>query len=117
MLITRALENDRLEVVSTGYALSSGLKKGVVVDLEEAAASIRKAADEAESKSGISVDWVTVGVSGDHVQGFNCHGAASVEGKNNEVTVEDVANVVAFLVSDANPYASGQRIAVDGGGR
>ena len=94
MLITRALENDSLEVVSTGYALSSGLKKGVVVDLEEAAASIRKAADEAESKSGISVDWVTVGVSGDHVQGFNCHGAASVEGKNNEVTVEDVANVI-----------------------
>ena len=30
---------------------------------------------------------------------------------------EDVANVVAFLVSNANPYASGQRIAVDGGGR
>lgn len=30
---------------------------------------------------------------------------------------EDVAKVVAFLVSDANPYANGQRIAVDGGGR
>jgi 3-oxoacyl-[acyl-carrier protein] reductase len=30
---------------------------------------------------------------------------------------EDVAAVVAFLVSDANPYANGQRIAVDGGGR
>jgi cell division protein FtsA len=94
MLITRVLENDSLEVVSTGYALSSGLKKGVVVDLEEAAAAIRKAADEAEAKSGISVDWVTVGVSGDHIQGFNCHGAASVEGKNNEVTMDDVANVI-----------------------
>jgi 3-oxoacyl-[acyl-carrier protein] reductase len=30
---------------------------------------------------------------------------------------EDVAAVVTFLVSDANPYASGQRLAVDGGGR
>jgi len=30
---------------------------------------------------------------------------------------EDVAAVVAFLVSDANSYANGQRIAVDGGGR
>jgi NAD(P)-dependent dehydrogenase (short-subunit alcohol dehydrogenase family) len=30
---------------------------------------------------------------------------------------EDVAKVVAFLVSDANTYVNGQRIAVDGGGR
>jgi NAD(P)-dependent dehydrogenase (short-subunit alcohol dehydrogenase family) len=30
---------------------------------------------------------------------------------------QDVAAVVTFLVSDANPYASGQRVAVDGGGR
>jgi NAD(P)-dependent dehydrogenase (short-subunit alcohol dehydrogenase family) len=30
---------------------------------------------------------------------------------------EDVAKVVTFLVSDANPYSSGQRVAVDGGGR
>jgi len=30
---------------------------------------------------------------------------------------EDVAAVVAFLVSDANSYANGQRVAVDGGGR
>jgi NAD(P)-dependent dehydrogenase (short-subunit alcohol dehydrogenase family) len=29
---------------------------------------------------------------------------------------QDVANVVAFLVSDANPYASGQNLAIDGGG-
>ncbi len=29
---------------------------------------------------------------------------------------EDVAAVVAFLVSDANPYVNGQNIAVDGGG-
>jgi 3-oxoacyl-[acyl-carrier protein] reductase len=30
---------------------------------------------------------------------------------------EDVAAVVAFLISDANSYANGQRVAVDGGGR
>jgi len=30
---------------------------------------------------------------------------------------EDVAAVVAFLVSDANPYANGQRVSLDGGGR
>jgi len=68
MMIARAHPDGGIEVLSTGYANSGGLKKGVVVDLDEAAASIRKAADEAESKSGISVDWVTGGAAGDHFQ-------------------------------------------------
>src|SRR6185503_14746260 len=63
-------------------------------DLEEAAASIRKAAQEAELKSGISVDWVPVGVNGDHMQRINCHGALSIEGRNHEVTERDVTEVV-----------------------
>jgi cell division protein FtsA len=94
MMIARSRAHGHLEVISTGYSESAGLKKGVVVDLEEAAASIRKAAEEAEIKSGLSVDWVMVGVSGDHVQSFNCHGAVSVEGKHHEVTEEDMAQVI-----------------------
>ncbi len=94
MLIARALPDGALEVVSSGYSMSGGLKKGVVVDLDEAAASIRKAAEEAELKSGISVDWVTVGVSGDHIQSYNCHGAVSIERKNQEVKADDMAQVI-----------------------
>src|SRR5262249_39745056 len=94
MLVARTAADGAAEIISTGYANSRGLKRGLVVDLDEAAASIRKAAEEAELKSGISVDWVTVGVSGDHIQSFNCHGAVSVEGKHHEVTAEDVAQVV-----------------------
>lgn len=94
MLIARVRKDNGLEIVSTGYAHSRGLKKGLVVDIEETAASIRKAAEEAELKSGVCVDWVTVGVSGDHVQSFNCHGAIPVDGRHNEVTAEDVAQVI-----------------------
>ena len=82
------------KLLSTGYANSSGLKKGVVVDLEEAAASIRKAADEAELKSNISVDWVTIGAAGDHFQSFNSHGAITIEGNHQEVTAEEMAQVI-----------------------
>jgi cell division protein FtsA len=94
MLIGRVLPDQPVEVISTGYAESAGLRKGVVVDLEEAAASIRKAADEAERKAGISIDWVTAGMSGDHIQSFNCHGAVSIEGKHQEVTDADVDQVI-----------------------
>ncbi len=94
LMIAQILPDDSLEVISSGYANSNGLKKGVVVDLEEAAASIHKAAQEAESRSGISVDWVTVGASGDHIQSFNCHGAITIEGNHQEVTLEDMAQVI-----------------------
>jgi cell division protein FtsA len=94
MMIARAHSDGSIEVLSTGYANSAGLKKGVVVDLDEAAASIRKAAEEAENKSGISVDWVTVGAAGDHFQGFNSHGAITIEGNHQEVTAEAMAQVI-----------------------
>ncbi len=93
-LIARVRPDDSLEVVGSGYAQSAGLKKGMVVDLEEAATTIRKAAQEAEMKSRLSVDWVTVGVSGDHIQSFDCHGAVPVNGKHHEVTAEDIAQVI-----------------------
>jgi cell division protein FtsA len=94
MMIARAHRDSGLELLSTGYADSYGLKKGVVVDLEEAAASIRKARDEAELKSNISVDWVTIGAAGDHFQGFNSHGAITIEGSHQEVSAEDMAQVI-----------------------
>ena len=94
MMIARAQPDGSLEVMSTGYANSGGLKKGVVVDLEEAAASIRRAAEEAEQKSGHSVDWVIVGAAGDHFQSFNSHGAITIEGNHQEVTAEEMAQVI-----------------------
>ncbi len=94
MMIARAHRDGGLELLSTGYADSSGLKKGVVVDLEEAAASIRKARDEAELKSNISVDWVTISAAGDHFQSFNSHGAITIEGSHQEVTADNMSQVI-----------------------
>jgi len=99
LVLGRPSPNGALEVLSSGYSESAGLKKGIVVDLEEAAASIRKAVEEAEARSGLSADWVTAGLSGDHVQSFNCHGAISIEGRNRTVTAEDVAQAVAAAQS------------------
>jgi len=94
MMIAEVLRDGSLGLVSTGYANSNGLKKGVVVDLDEAAMSIRKAADEAEMKANIPVDWVTVGAAGDHFQSFNSRGAITIEGNHQEVSAEEVAQVI-----------------------
>ncbi len=94
VLISRIMPDGSIAIVSSGYALSNGLKKGTVVELEEAAATIRRAREEAEMRSGLSVDWVTIGITGDHIESFNCHGAIQIEGKNHEVTAADVEQVI-----------------------
>ncbi|MBN2317646.1 MAG: cell division protein FtsA [Acidobacteria bacterium] len=94
MMIARAHADGSLELLGTGYANSSGLKKGIVVDLEQAGASIKKAAEEAESAANISVERAFVGAAGDHFDSFNSHGAVTIEGNNQEVTAEDMAQVI-----------------------
>jgi cell division protein FtsA len=94
MVIARPLAEGRLEIVNTGYAPSEGMVKGVVIDLEAAAEAIRKAASEAEVKSGISIDWVTLGITGEHIQSHNCHGAVPIEGKHPQVSTEQVSQVI-----------------------
>ncbi len=86
--------NGRLEVIGTGYSSSSGVTKGVIVNLEAAAASIRGAAREAALQSGITADWVTAGISGDHIQSCNCYGTIPIKGRNWEVTTGDMAHVI-----------------------
>lgn len=99
MMIARTHLDGGLELISTGYADSAGLHKGVVIDLDAAAASIRKAADEAELKSEVSVDWVIVGAAGDHFQSFNSRGAIDIGGNRHEVTEEARTQVIAAAQS------------------
>ncbi len=94
MMIARAEADGGIDVIGTGYAASAGLKGGMVVDLEQAGASIRKAADEAEAAAGVGVDWAVVGAAGNHFESFNSHGAVSIEGGNQEVTRSDMDKVI-----------------------
>jgi cell division protein FtsA len=95
MVIAREHPDSELEFISSGHAESHGLSKGVVVNLDDAAAAIRKAAGEAEKKAGISADWVRLGAGGDHFQSFNSRGAVTVAGERREVTAELVSQVIA----------------------
>ncbi len=99
VIVGRSVEDNRLEILGAGYAPSAGFIRGVVVDLDAAADVLRQAAQEAEARTDAAIDWVTVGIAGDHVQGVNCHGAISIEGRSNEVTSQDIAQVTAAAQS------------------
>jgi cell division protein FtsA len=82
------------EIALLGYGVSpcTGLRKGVVVNIEATVEAIRAALDEAERTSGARVGSVVVGVAGPHIRGLNSHGIVAVRG--GEVSARDVDRVI-----------------------
>ncbi|WP_020394259.1 cell division protein FtsA [Thiolinea disciformis] len=85
-------ENGRLEVIGIGTYPSRGMKKGVVVNIESTIQSIRRAIEEAELMSGVSISSVYVGIAGSHVRSLNSHGIVAI--KDKEVTSLDLDRVM-----------------------
>jgi len=81
-----------LEIVGLGTAPSSGLRKGVVVNLDSTVESIRQAVEEAENICGQKIRLVQTGIAGSHIQGMNSHGIIGV--RDREVSERDVAQVL-----------------------
>ena len=93
-IVAEAMDDGELEIIGIGIADSKGIKRGVVVNLEAAVESIKKAIEEAELMGGVEVDSVHLAVSGPHIKGFNSRGVIAVAGKNREITRDDVRRAI-----------------------
>jgi cell division protein FtsA len=80
-------------IIGVGVAPTSGMRKGVVVDVEETVSSITAAVDEAERISGVVIDRATVSIDGAHVQSMNSKGVIAVGRADQEIMVEDLHRV------------------------
>ena len=78
----------KIGIIGVGHALSEGVRRGVVVDINQTAEAIRKAISSAELMAGVKIDAVCVGISGEHVIGQTSHGVVSVA--NTEISQDDV---------------------------
>lgn len=81
-----------LKILTIGTSESKGLKKGIVVDVEEATRSISKALKEAESKIRIKIDSVYIGIAGGHIKSFNGYGIIGI--RERKVTEKDIERLI-----------------------
>ncbi len=93
-VVGEPLDGGALDIVGLGVAESRGIRRGVVVNLEAAVESIKKAIEEAELMAGVEIDSVHLALSGPHIKGFNSRGVIAVAGKNREITREDVRRAI-----------------------
>ena len=93
-LIGEVSRDGRLTIMGHGTVPASGLKKGVVVNIDQTVRSIGDAVERAERLSGWKIDRAFVGVGGQHVESLNSTGQVAVTGHHREVTREDVNRAI-----------------------
>jgi cell division protein FtsA len=81
-----------LNIAGIGTASNTGIRQGVVVNIDATTAAIMKAKEEAELMSGYPMRDTWIGVSGNHIKSFNSRGMVAI--KNKEVTKGDVERVL-----------------------
>lgn len=90
--IVGEVTDDGIDIIGIGSAPSTGLRKGVVINIASTVESIRRAVKEAELMAGCEISTVYTGIAGGHIRGFNSHGIVAV--KDNEITQADVTRVI-----------------------
>ena len=91
-LVAEADADGRLNVIGIGSQESKGLKKGVVVNIEETVGAISRVIQEVELMADCKVAEVYTGIAGSHIRSFNSTGMVKI--KETEVTPTDVDRVI-----------------------
>jgi cell division protein FtsA len=85
-------DESQIDIIGFGQAPSTGLRKGVVINIDSTVEAIRKAVKEAENMAGIKIHSAYVGIAGTHIKSFNSSGVVAV--KDKEITEHDVQRVI-----------------------
>jgi cell division protein FtsA len=93
-LIGEVLVDGRVEVIGVGITPSRGLRKGIVVSVDEAVEAIGTSVRKAEQQSGFKLVGAYVGIAGGHVASENSHGVVPVRRHDKVITQADVNRVL-----------------------
>ena len=89
-IVGRKNEYGKLEVLGMGKAVSDGVIRGIVTNIDKTVMAIEKAVAEAEEQSGIDIRVVNVGIAGQHIKSAIHHGSITRNSTEDEITIEDV---------------------------
>lgn len=87
-------EEDQIEIIGMGAAPSLGVKKGVIIDLDEAIQSVKQSIESSERMAGARINSAFVSISGSHISSVNSKGVIAISGEVPEVTEKDIEKVI-----------------------
>lgn len=90
VIVGRKNEYGKLEVLGMGKAVSDGVDRGVVTNIDKTVHAIEKAVEEASEMANVNISDVIVGIAGQHIQSKIQSGSIMRQPSDDEITVEDV---------------------------
>ncbi|MGA2668435.1 MAG: cell division protein FtsA [Ignavibacteria bacterium] len=89
-IVSQIREDGRLNILGVGHAPSTGLSRGMVVNPGKTIESIRTSLKEAELKSGIDINSVTVGIAGPHIRCIQSEGIVAISHPDRIISEDDI---------------------------
>lgn len=96
-------KNNQLQILGVGTNECKGLKKGIVVDIDDAAQAIKSSIEQAERMSGMKIKSAFINIAGGHATLVKNKGVIAVSGDDREITAEDIERVIKATRTDNIP--------------
>lgn len=87
-------EEGKINIIGVSSVPSSGIRKGQIVNIDEASKAIVQSVEAAERMAGYSISHCVISVGGAHIASQNSHGIVAVGDPEGEITKEDVRRVI-----------------------
>ena len=93
-IVGQKKENGKLEVLGLSRAPSKGVKRGVVLNIEETVNAIQSTVDDVQLRSGVVFSEVYVGIAGQHIKSMRNRGYINRDTSDDEITKEDIIKLI-----------------------
>ena len=89
-IVGKKNENGKIEILGLSKAPSNGVKRGVVLNIEETVNAIQKTVEDVQQRSDIAFTDVFVGIAGQHIKSMKSRGYINRDSSDDEIQKEDV---------------------------
>jgi cell division protein FtsA len=93
-IVGRKNENNKIEILGLSKALSKGVKRGVVLNIEDTVNAIQTTVDDVQKRSGIIFSEVFVGIAGQHIKSMKNRGYITRDNYEDEIKKEEVFRLI-----------------------
>ncbi len=93
-IVGKKNENGKIEILGLSKALSKGVKRGVVLNIEETVNAIQTTVLDVQKRSGILFSEVFVGIAGQHIKSMKNRGYIIREAYDDEIQKEEVFKLI-----------------------
>ena len=93
-IVGKKNENGKIEILGLSKAPSKGVKRGVVLNIEETVNAIQTTVEDVQKRSGILFSEVFVGIAGQHIKSMKNRGYIMREAYDDEIQKEEVFKLI-----------------------